>query len=972
METQEMSVGSRNEYNIILKQHANELDDVTVVAFAKQKKESVISAIATVNPKELKVPSSNLTTALAGRMAGLIAFQRSGEPGNDNAQFFIRGITTFGYKKDPLILIDNMELTTDDLARLNVDDIAQFSIMKDATATALYGSRGANGVIIVTTKEGQVGRPRISVRYENSISKPRKMVKLADPVTYMVLNNEAVNTRRNPANPAASANYLVFSQEKIENTIAGTNPYVYPAVDWHDELFRNYALSQRVNMNLSGGGTSVRYYVAASYTKDGGIIKNDKLNNYNSDINLQRYSVRSNTNIEISKSTEFIIRVNGNFDDYSGPIDGGDALFNKVMNTSPVLYPKSYPAIGNYANTTHVLFGGTSSREFINPYADMTRGYKEYNRTSINAQAELKQKFDFITKGLEARLMVSTNRYSYSDVNRSNKPFYYEIQSYDRSANTYELMQVNKDGEEHLSYNEGGKDIQTTNNVEASLSYNRTFGKHAVSGMLVFTRQETKVTNAGSFQLSLPRRNQGLAGRLTYAFDSRYFTEFNFGYNGSERFAINERYGFFPSMGAGYIVSNESFWKPLAKTVDKLKLKLTYGLVGNDAIGSYSDRFFYLSEVNMNDGGRRQDFGSDYGNAPNGISNTRYPNSLITWEKSKKTNFGIELGMFNSALEVQTDIFYERRTQIYQGRAYIPSSMGLSAGVNANIGEASSRGVDVSVSYSYISPKDFWVKGMGNFTYARGVYEVYEEPDYAGFGQPWKSRIGQSINRNYGYIAERLFVDENDIANSPSQAAFAGGAMAGDIKYKDINRDGKITEADQVHMGFPHDPEITYGFGVSGGYKDFDLSVFFQGNARVSFFLEPWRVMPFVTEDPNNKRNEVHQLLDIIAKDHWSEDNRNSYAFWPRLSPNIIHNNTQASTWWLHDASFLRLKTVELGYSLPKKLAKKLRLESVRLYVTGNNLLTFSGFKLWDPEMGTSGLGYPIQKTYNIGVNINF
>lgn len=967
MEEQEVPVNGKTSLNVVLKEKINLFDEVTVVAFAKQKKESVISAITTVNPKSLKVPSSNLTNALAGRMSGLIAFQRSGEPGNDNAQFFIRGATTFGYKKDPLILIDNIELTTEDLARLNVDDIAQFSIMKDATSTALYGARGANGVIIVTTKEGQAGKPKISVRYETSVSKPRKMVELADPITYMQLNNEAVNTRRNLTKPSDYENML-FSQEKIENTKAGTSPYVYPAVNWYDELFRNHALSQRVNVNLSGGGSSVRYYVAASYTKDGGVVKNDKLNNYNSDISLQRYSVRSNTNIDISKTTEFIIRVNGNFDDYSGPIDGGDALFNKVMNTSPVLYPKAFPAVGDYANSSHILFGGTSSREFINPYADMVRGYKEYNRTSINAQGELKQKFDFITEGLEARLMVSTTRYSYSDINRENKPFYYEVQSYDRPTNTYELMAVNTNGEEHLTYNEGGKDMQTTNYLEASLSYNKAFGKHAVSGMLVFILQDKKITGAKTFQQSLARRNQGLAGRFTYSFDSRYFAEVNFGYNGSERFAKHERFGFFPSVGGGYIISNESFWEPLKNTIDMLKFKATYGLVGNDAIGDENDRFYYLSEVNMDDESRRQYFGTDYGNYKNGITNTRYPNTLITWERSAKTNIGFELGMFNSALEVQLDLFHERRTKIYQGRAYIPASMGLSAGANANIGEASSQGVDISLSYSYISPSSFWVRGMGNFTYARGKYEVYEEPDYAGFGQSWRSRIGQPINFNYGYIAERLFIDENDIANSPSQSAFTGGAMAGDIKYKDLNKDGKITEADQTFLGFPNQPEITYGFGLSGGYKDFDLSVFFQGNARVSFMLEPWRIMPFI----GMEANETHNLLEAIANDHWSEDNRDPYAFWPRLSPNIIHNNTQASTWWLHDASFIRLKTLEIGYNLPRKLVKRMGLESARLYLTGNNLLTFSPFKLWDPEMGTNGFGYPIQKSYNVGININF
>ena len=929
MKKQEVKIDNKDFYAIKLLPETNEFDEVTVVAFAKQKKESVISAVSTVNPQELKVPSSNLTTALAGRMSGLIAFQTSGEPGKDNAQFFVRGATTFGYKKDPLILIDNIELSTDDLARLNVDDIAQFSIMKDATATALYGARGANGVILVTTKQGTAGRPKVSVRVEQSVSTPRKKVKLTDPVNFMKLNNEAVNSRRDPNNPAASANYTVYSQEKIENTIAGTNPYYYPAVDWYDELFNDYALSTRVNANLSGGGSAVRYYVAASYTKDGGVIKNDKLNNYNSNINWQRYSVRSNINMDLSKTTEFAIRVNGNFDDYTGPLDSGEGLYKKVMKTSPVLYPKSYPATDEYANNTHVLFGNANKGAYINPYADMVRGYKESNNLLVAAQAELKQKLDFITQGLDARVLVSTTRSSYSDLTRAINPYYYQA-NYDKTNNSYTLTNI-VEGEEYLSYDQGAKNINTTNYIEAAVSYGRTFGAHATSGMLVYTRREEKRSSEKTLQQSLPRRNQGIAGRFTYAYDSRYFAEFNFGYNGSERFAAHERYGFFPSFGLGYIISNEDFWIPLRNTVDKLKFKLTYGLVGNDAIGSSEDRFYYLSEVNPNDGNRDQFFGTDYDNHMNGVSVSRYPNIYITWEKSKKVNLGFELGMFNSALEIQTDFFYERRTQIYQPRAHIPSSMGLSAGVSANIGEASSRGIDLSANYSYIANKDFWIKGMGNFTLAKGRYEVYEELDYASYGQGYRSRIGQAINHNYGYIAERLFIDVNDVTNSPSQTSFNGGAMPGDIKYKDLNGDGKITDEDQTFLGYPNQPEITYGFGFSAGYKGFDLSMFFQGNARVSFFIDPRNTSPFVNYDAGDRIG-VQQCLDVIANDHWSENNRDIYAFWPRLSPTLVDNNMVTSTWWMHDGSFLRLKTVELGYTFSQKALKKISVRIARLF----------------------------------------
>ena len=833
MKKQEIKVDSNDFYSIKLFPEANEFDEVTVVAFAKQKKESVISAISTVNPQELKVPSSNLTTALAGRMSGLIAFQTTGEPGKDNAQFFVRGATTFGYKKDPLILIDNIELSTDDLARLNVDDIAQFSIMKDATATALYGARGANGVILVTTKQGVAGKPKVSVRVEQSVSTPRKKVELTDPITFMRLNNEAVNSRRDPNNPAASANYTVYSQEKIENTIAGTNPYCYPAVNWYDELFNNYALSTRVNANLSGGGSAVRYYVAASYTKDGGVIKNDKLNNYNSNINWQRYSVRSNINMDLSKTTEFSIRVNGNFDDYTGPLDSGEGLYKKVMKTSPVMYPKSYPATGEYVNATHVLFGNADKGAYINPYADMVRGYKESNNLLVAAQAELKQKFDFVTKGLDARILVSTTRSSYSDLTRAINPYYYQA-DYDKETNSYTLTNI-VEGEEYLSYNQGSRNINTTNYVEAAISYNRTFGVHATSGMLVYTRREEKRSSEDTLQKSLPRRNQGLAGRFTYAYDSRYFAEFNFGYNGSERFAQNERYGFFPSIGGAWMLSNEAFWRPIEKVANKLKLKVTYGLVGNDAIGSDSDRFFYLSNMNMNSSGRGQVFGTNWGNYKDGISTVRYPNEFITWEVAKKLNIGFELGLFNS-LDVQFDYFREDRSKILMDRSFIPTTMGLEASVRANVGEAASHGVDLSVNYNHWFNNKIWLQGYGNFTYATSEFKVADEPDYAAAGLPWRSRVGYSLSQQWGYIAERLFVDEADIANSPVQSF--GTYLPGDIKYKDINKDGKISDADLVPIGYPTTPEITYGFGLSMGFKNWDISCFFQGSARSSFFID--------------------------------------------------------------------------------------------------------------------------------------
>ncbi|MDR2562611.1 MAG: TonB-dependent receptor [Prevotellaceae bacterium] len=961
---QEVSVGSKRIIAVTLHGETTDLDEVTVVAFARQKKESVISSVSSIKPTELKMPSSNLTSAFAGRMSGIIAYQRSGEPGQDNAQFFIRGITTFGSNKNPLILIDNIELSSEDLSRLNVDDIASFSVMKDATATALYGARGANGVILVTTKEGKEGKARVSFRLENSVSLPAQMVELADPITYMQLNNEAVVTR----NPLGIA---PFPQSKIDNTVAGANQYVFPAQNWYEELFNKYTMNQRANISVNGGGTIAKYYVAAAYMRDNGVLKTDNLNSFNSNINLQKYTVRSNINIDLTKTTEVIIRVQGNFDDYSGPLDGGSDLFSMVMKSSPVLFPKTFPRTGEYANIKHTMYGNSGDGSFINPYARMTRGYKEYNRALMVAQVELKQKFDFITKGLNARALVSTTRYSYSDVYRYFTPTYYTVpqNGYNKTTDTYTLLEINKDGTNFLDYSEGAKDVSTTNYTELSVDYNREFGKHGMSGMLVYVLQDRKISNAGDLQRSLPYRNQGLSGRFTYSYGKRYFAEFNFGYNGSERFSKKERYGFFPSIGFGYLVSNESFWESLENTVNKLKLKFTYGLVGNDAIGSDSDRFFYMSKVQMQDGGKQQSFGKDYDFEPNGITVERYANDKITWETARKINFGLEIGLFKN-LELQADLFYEYRTNILMDRV-IPSTMGLTGnGVRANTGEASSKGMDMSLEYSYMSKNSFWLTGRANFTYAAGHYEVYEEPDYASQGMGYRSIVGQNLNSVWGLVAERLFVDEADIANAPTQNF--GLYQAGDIKYKDVNRDGRITGSDEVFQGFPSSPQITYGFGVSAGYKGFDISMFFQGNARVSFWINPNKITPFIDSERNGSYTATNALMKIIADNHWSESDRNIYAFWPRLANQEIANNTRTSTWWMQNGTFLRMKSLEIGYSFPRRWVNAIRLGEVRIYLSGSNLFTISKFKLWDPEMGDNGLGYPIQRVYNVGLTLNF
>lgn len=975
METQVIEYTGQTVLKIVLQEKRDELEEVTVVAFGKQKKESVIASISTVDPGDLRVPSSNLTTALAGRMSGIISYQRSGEPGKDNAEFFIRGVTTFGYKQSPLILIDGIELSTTDLARLQPDDIASFSIMKDATANALYGARGANGVILVTTKEGKEGPMRLNFRYEESVSMPTKMLDLADPITYMKLHNEAVLTR----NPLGGR---MYSLDKIKMTEqAGRNEMAYPAVDWFDEMFRNYSLNSRFNFNASGGGKIARYYLAGTFNTDNGMLKVDKRNNFNNNVEFNRISLRSNVTINTTKTTEVVVRFNGNFDDYQGPVDGGETLFRKALQTNPVLYPKYYEPDQQNINSQHILFGNYGrDANYLNPYADMVKGYKDESRSMILAAVEIKQDLSFITEGLTARVMGNTTRESFYNVSRSYNPFFYSLGSYDPQIDTYSLVELNPDeGTEYLEYHEGAKEISTSFYFEGAANYSRTFNeKHTITGMLVGIMREQKYANAGNLQKSLPYRNLGLSGRFTYAYDNRYFTEFNFGYNGSERFSARERFGFFPSVGLGWLVSNEDFWAPYQNVINKLKFKGTFGFVGNDAIGGPDDRFFYISQVNMNNSGRGIAFGQNYTNWINGISIDRYSNDQISWETARMTDIGIEIGLFNK-LDIQGDYFHEYRTNILMDRSQVPASMGLQAPLRANIGEASKSGFEMSLNFQHNFSTDFWLTSMANFTYATSQYEVYEELDYVNAGMPWRSRIGRALNQPFGYIAERLFVDEADIANSPSQSIF-GKYMAGDIKYKDISDDGVINENDMVPIGYPTGPEIVYGFGASAGYKGWDFSFFFQGSARSSFFIDAYKTAPFIDINDNNTQdaewnNKIanNALLSAWANDHWSEDNRNLYAAWPRLSDQVIDNNTQTSTWFMRNGAFVRLKSVELGYTLPKdSFVSKVKISSFRIYVSGTNLLNFSAFKLWDIEMGGNGLGYPIQKVFNLGVNVNF
>jgi TonB-linked SusC/RagA family outer membrane protein len=957
-ETKNIKVENQKKINVILKESSDQLDEIQVVAFSKQKKNSVIGAITTLKVSELKQPTSNITNTLAGQISGLISYQRSGEPGADNAAFFIRGVTTFGFNNSPLILLDGLQITTSDLARLEPDNIASFSIMKDATATSLYGARGANGVVLVTTKIGKKGKAKVSVRYESSMSSPSKINSFLGAVDYMELYNRAQRSRDQSAN-------LLYSKQKIEGTRNGLNPNIYPDVDWYSELFKDFAVNKRLNVNISGGGEVAQYYLSVTNANETGLLKVDPLNNFNNNIDINRSNLRANININLSKTTKVAAKFYSLFERYNGPIVGASDIFYQVAQANPANFPTTYDTDDATANFNHTLFGNKGNGGFPNPYAESVRGFKDRFSNTTLAQFQIKQDLSFITDGLKLRAMASVRTYTENQNERSFTPFYYGSNETQTSQGVVNSLYQIQEGTEFLNDPTIGNNGNSNFYYEAVLEYNKTLkDKHEFGGLLVSYFQEALNTIGGGNAAfsTLPSRNMGVSGRASYNYGSRYFGEFNFGYNGSEKFAEKNRFGFFPSVGFGWIISNEAYFEEKIPSINLLKLKYTYGLVGNDGISSASDRFFYLSDVNLNNGGTGYSFGTNYNNYYNGYIINRYANENVTWEVATKTNIGLELGLFNK-VNIIADYFTEQRRNIYMERQYIPETSGLTTSISSNIGEVKTQGIDLSIDYNHAFSGDFYITARGNFTYSTNKIEVNGEPEFQNKNL---SRLGYPVNQQWGYIAERLFVDQEDIDNSPEQFngfSTINSYLPGDIKYTDINQDGVVNESDQTPIGKPTVPEIVYGFGVSAVYKNFDVSVFMQGSARSSFFINPNDISPFV-----NERN----ALSIIADNHWSENNPNPNAFWPRLSTFEIDNNQKPSTWWLRDGDFLRLKSVEFGYTIPGKTGEVFKRAKTRLYLTGLNLLNFAKFKLWDPEMAGNGLGYPPQRVINIGAQVNF
>lgn len=963
--TEVVELKGKTKVNVRLNPTAENIEEVTVVAFGEQKKESVVASITTVDAKTLKSSSSDLTTQFAGKIPGMIAWQTGGLPGalteeEMNTKFYIRGITSFQTNAniDPLILIDGVESSKLDLSRMAPEDIESFSVLKDASATAMYGARGANGVILITTKKGEEGNVYTTVRYEAVVSTPTRKIEVVDPVTYMKMYNEALLTR----NPNAMPQY---NMEQIDRTGSKNYPsWVYPANDWYKILFHDHSLNHRAGLNIRGGSRLVQYYASLNYNRDEGMLKTDKLNQFDCNIVNNAFTFRTNLTIDLNAGIKLLVNTTASYDKYHGPLADVSQAYQMVFNASPVNFAPTYPADEAHY-WPHILFGGSTVGD--NPYAAIQQGYTERSRYSATARAEYIHNLSSLLKGLELRASLALNKTGYYANPLTTVPFLYELDNYDFETGKHTLKALNPDnGRRTLDkpYNGGGSTQATQVSYEIRGLHTAAWGEHQTSLTAVMNAQETTTSDYSSALDVIPQRNLSFSMRGTYGFKDRYFLEASFGYNGSERFDHNHQWGFFPAVGGAWVVSKERFLADhTAHWLSFLKLRLSWGQVGNDGIIS-TPRFTHLPVI---------DKPTTNSPRPGELMKARYkvssyPNEKIEWEIAEQANLGVELKLFDGIFEVNADFYQEIRHNILDYRRTVPSSMGLEEYQLANVGKARSRGIDLSGKIQHAFSNDLWIILNGTFTYSKAIYQKIEE----AMDKPaWQMKKGHEISQSVGYIAEGLFRGQAEIDNSPVQG---GDVMPGDIRYRDLNGDGVIDVNDATHIGFPTTPRVIYGFSGFINYKNWEFSFSFQGSGKRGFFMDPMQINPFV----NNKA-----MLKAIYEDHWSEDNMKERPFWPRLSTQSINihnpqeywaNNVEqrTSTYFMRECKFLRCTAIELGYNIPRKLMTRLRMQTAKFYARVNNPFLISNFKVWDVELGSSGFNYPIQRTFSLGMNISF
>lgn len=950
-----------NTLNVSLKPDTNALEEAVAVAYGAQKRQAIVSSLSTITTDDLKVTSTNITSSIQGQLPGLIAVQRNAEPGRDDAEFWIRGVSSFKGGTSPLVLVDGVERSITDL---DADEIESFSLLKDAAATAMYGAEGANGVILVTTKRGHIGKQQISLRVEQNLSVPYRIPDFVDSWDYMRLANEAlVNDGMEP----------LYSGDVIDLHESGADPDLYPNAQWTDLIARTIH-GQRYTLSFRGGTENAKYFVTGGYQQKDGVFKKNPESKYNSNFSYDRFNLRSNIDLKVSKTTQLSIDLAGQYTARRTANRSPDDVFVFMLHTPPHLFPMVYSD-----GTVSTYPGGETDGNNRNPYYMLyQQGYRREFQTNIQSRVNLRQDLHFITEGLSARGAVSFDLENTLSKLRNYGPSKYHANGRDPETGALIYEQI-------VAGSPDVKQVEITGNtydrqiyVEAALEYNNTFaGKHAVGAMLLYNQKERQKNNE-----PLVYRTQGLVGRITYGYDNRYFIEANFGYTGSETFAKKNRFGFFPAVGASYMISNES-WYPegLKRVLSSAKVRASFGRTGNDDTGT--SRFLY--RATFSESGHTFNQGISSGGATNGLGagiyDLQFENLTLGWEIEDKTNVGLDLSFFNRAIQIQADYFYNIRSAILLQRNTIPQYAGFHQNPWQNYGRVRNQGLDASIDMMK-SFGDWKVSARGTFTFARNkVLEIDELTP----SEEYQRVTGTRINEQELYIAERLYtiddfiVTKNDNGTDAytlrpglPQPALGGIIGPGDIKYVDMNHDGIIDTNDKVRgVGHPYQtPEINFGFGFNVEWKGIYASVFFSGVANTSILLASGNSTFWPFNWGVEKGNYRTAFLD-----RWTTENPSQDVVYPRLHVGYGNSiNDEPSTWWLRDGSFLRLKNAEIGYVLPEKALRTLKISGLRIYLLGENLCVFDHIKFWDPEQGNrnKGVSYPMQHSFTLGVQLDF
>lgn len=948
---QEITVDGRTQYNITMAEDAEMLDEVVVVGYGQQKKESVVGAISQINSKELlKSPAANISQAIAGKLPGVITSQTSGAPGSDDMEIFIRGRASFAGEGQPLILVDGVERKFSQIAP---DDIESISTLKDASATAVYGVRGANGVILITTKRGVDQKPTVSLTANWQLQSPTRKDTYLDSYQSVVLLEEAL------ANDGLASMYSADDIEMFRKSVAGQltgwDAMRYPNVDWYDYVLRSTAPAQRYNINIQGGTKRMRYFVSGEYYNQQGLFKNFSTDPYGNKSNssYDRFAFRANLDFLITKDLTAAINFGTRFEERRGPNSNEyDPRFSEVfyeLNYTPGwLFPVAYQT--GEGDEQQTLYGG-NARYQNNIVGRLAKGgfYRQTN-TINETNFQVNYKMDWLTEGLSAKAMVSFDYDSWYRRLFTAGFATYELLGFDQQEPVF--SQFNTDTE--LTYAGNNQTTSMKVYMEYAVNYARRFGAHDVTGLLLYNQNDFR------YQADLARRYQGLVGRATYGYDDRYLAEVNFGYNGSENFVKGRRFGFFPSFSVGWRINNEKFMENTRNWLDNLKLRASYGEVGNDEykVNGILQRFLY-QEV-WAQLGTAYRFGEN--STVGGIYESLYPNYRVTWERAKKYNLGLEAGVLNGLFSANIDVFYEKRKDILTPYLSRPEWVGVNMAAG-NLGETKNSGYEFEIKHNNRINSDFGYYANFNFTHARNEIINMDEP--AGKTDYRKSE-GHPIKQYFGLITEG-FLTEADLANPDLPVSTYGNVQVGDLKYRDMNGDGFIDDRDMTFIGYSDIPENIYSLTLGLDWKGIGFSIMFQGVDHVSRYYDAQSQFAFL----NGGKVKEHHLKRWNPAVSEAENLRN--AKYPLLHYDSYgDHNQRANSFFLQNGAFIRLKNIELSYSLPKKIISKWYMSDLRLYVNANNLVTWDHLDgLTDPESNGSHR-YPIMKTVNFGVNVKF